>query len=124
MDEIANLKAFLNDPWLLKDDKKTVQVLVPKVVVTIPPPPVQVTVTSNSLGVDGDASAAAEMLSVQNKRAALQKKATAASLVAEDYARRFESGETMVRSFFVRFRFQFFCSGGYVVSVCYEMRWN
>ena len=86
MDEIARLKEFLDDPWLIRDGKKTVQVLVPKVAVAPPPP--QVTVTPNL---------AEEMLSAQNKRAALQRKAAAASLVAEDYARRFESGDTVVR---------------------------
>ncbi|XP_024984459.1 uncharacterized protein LOC112520343 [Cynara cardunculus var. scolymus] len=91
LEEIARLKEFLDDPWLIKNDKKTVQVLVPKVAVAPPPP--QVTVTPNVAVVDGNA--AEEMLSAQNKRAALQRKAAAASLVAEDYARRFESGETV-----------------------------
>ncbi|CAI9269772.1 unnamed protein product [Lactuca saligna] len=92
LEEIDRLKAFLDDPWLIKDDKKRVQVLVPKVDVTPPPP--QLTVTPNAVVVDGGCEDAAdEMLSAQNKRAAMQKKAAAASLVAEDYARRFESGD-------------------------------
>ncbi|KAI3742910.1 hypothetical protein L1987_60608 [Smallanthus sonchifolius] len=86
--EIARLKAFLDDPWLIKDEKKTVQVLVPKVTVA-PQPPVPVTASLVS-----DGGAAEEMLSAQNKRAVMQKKA-AAALVAEDYARRFESGEAV-----------------------------
>lgn len=102
MEEIDRLKAFLDDPWLIKDDKKRVQVLVPKVDVTPPPP--QVTVTPNAVVFDGGCEDAAdEMLSAQNKRAAMQKKAAAASLVAEDYARRFESGDPEVRWFFVIF---------------------
>nr|XP_043609846.1 uncharacterized protein LOC122581665 [Erigeron canadensis] len=95
LNEITNLKSFLDDPWRIKDDKRTVQVLVPKVVVAPPPPvPVQAApAVPNSVAVvDGDD--AAEMLSAQNKRAAMQKQAAAASLVAEDFARRFESGET------------------------------
>ncbi|KAI3510847.1 hypothetical protein L1887_17984 [Cichorium endivia] len=94
LEEIDRLKAFLDDPWLIRDGKRTVQVLVPKVDVTPPPP--QVTVTPNPVFVDGSREdAAEEMLSAQNKRAAMQKKAAAASLVAEDYARRFESGDTV-----------------------------
>lgn len=93
VDQIARLKAFLDDPWLIKDEKRTVQVLVPKVTVVVQPP--VVTVNRNRVVLDG--GDAEEMLSVQNKRAVLQKQAAAASLVAEDFARRFESGETVVR---------------------------
>ncbi|XP_071720632.1 uncharacterized protein [Rutidosis leptorrhynchoides] len=92
VDEIAKLKAFLDDPWLIKDDKRTIQVLVPKVIVAPPLAPPQVTVVVKpAVVVDGDA--AAEMLSAQKKRVVLQKQAAAASFVAEDFARRFESGE-------------------------------
>lgn len=89
LDEIAKLKSFLEDPWAVKDDKKTVQVLVPKVTVVPAPPQPRVTV-------DPAVFEAEEMLSARNKRAAMQKKAAAASLVAEDYARRFELGEPVV----------------------------
>ncbi|XP_071690075.1 uncharacterized protein [Rutidosis leptorrhynchoides] len=92
VDEIEKLKAFLDDPWLIKDEKRTVQVLVPKVIVAPSPAPPQVSVISKSAAAV-DADAAAEMLSAQNKRVALQKQAAAASLVAEDFARAFESGE-------------------------------
>ncbi|XP_076952187.1 uncharacterized protein LOC143625836, partial [Bidens hawaiensis] len=88
LDEIAKLKSFLEDPWSVKDEKKTVQVLVPKVTVVPAPPQPRMTV-------DPAVLEAEEMLSARNKRAAMQKKAAAASLVAEDYARRFESGETV-----------------------------
>ncbi|KAL7204405.1 hypothetical protein ACSBR2_017472 [Camellia fascicularis] len=82
-EEVSRVEDFLKDPWLLTvRAKATVQVAVPKVVAP-PPPPVAV-----GLG-DGDGE---EMLSAQRKRAAMQRKAAAASLVAEDYARRFESG--------------------------------
>ena len=59
--------------------------------------------------VDDEAAAAA---SAQAKRAALQRKAAAAMVAAEDYARRFESGDLAVRFFefgpnFVFFRY--FC---------------
>ncbi|KAI3739584.1 hypothetical protein L2E82_29993 [Cichorium intybus] len=75
------MKAFLDEPWLIRDGKRTVKVLVPRV--DVKPPPPQVTVTPNVVVADGSRD---EMLSVQNKRAAMQKKAAAASLVAEDYA--------------------------------------
>ncbi|KAF5952566.1 hypothetical protein HYC85_010510 [Camellia sinensis] len=79
LEEVSRVEDFLKDPWLLTvRAKATVQVAVPKVVAP-PPPPVAV-----GLG-DGDGE---EMLSAQRKRAAMQRKAAAASLVAEDYARR------------------------------------
>ncbi|KAD3336731.1 hypothetical protein E3N88_32250 [Mikania micrantha] len=93
LEEIDRLKAFLDDPWLIKDEKKTVQVLVPKVVVAPHPVQPRMTVTANRTAVDGGAGE--EMLLVQNKRAVMQKKAAVASFVAEDYARRFESRETV-----------------------------
>ncbi|GAB4828072.1 hypothetical protein Ancab_034987 [Ancistrocladus abbreviatus] len=84
VEEIQNLEEFLKDPWLLRvRERGTVQVLVPKVVPPPPPPPVSADVA------DG---AADELLSAQTKRVALQKKAAVASLAAEDFARRFESG--------------------------------
>ncbi|XP_021852386.1 uncharacterized protein [Spinacia oleracea] len=85
--EISRLQDFLKDPWLIRvKDGATIQVPVPKVVPPPPPPPV-------SAVIDGDDLAAAEeLLSAQTKRVALQKKAAVASMAAEDYARRFESG--------------------------------
>ncbi|KAJ0735213.1 putative [histone H3]-lysine(4) N-trimethyltransferase chromatin regulator PHD family [Helianthus annuus] len=91
LDEIARLKAFLEDPWLIKGEKKTVQVVVPKVTVVVPPVRPRLSVDPAVL----DGSEAEEMLSARSKRAAVQKQAAAALLVAEDYARRFESGETV-----------------------------
>ncbi|KAI3720646.1 hypothetical protein L2E82_31637 [Cichorium intybus] len=52
------LKAFLDDPWLIRDGKRTVQILVPKIDVTPPPP--QVTVTPNAVVVDGSREDVAE----------------------------------------------------------------
>ncbi|GJS97127.1 zinc finger, FYVE/PHD-type containing protein [Tanacetum coccineum] len=63
------------------DDKSTVQVLVPKVAVVVRD---EVSLRDVPV-VDGDVA----------KRAALQKEAAAASIVAEDFARRFESGEAV-----------------------------
>lgn len=69
----------------MKDDKSnTVEVLVPKVAVVVRDE------VSDVVVADGDVA----------KRAALQKEAAAASIVAEDFARRFESGEAVVRGCF------------------------
>ncbi|KAL9241317.1 hypothetical protein vseg_015442 [Gypsophila vaccaria] len=100
--EIDRIEEFLKDPWLFRvKDGATVQVPVPKLAPPPPPPP------SAVVNVDSDdaaaaaaavaaaaaaAAAAEEELSAQTKRAALQKKAAVASLAAEDFARRFESG--------------------------------
>ncbi|KAK6933815.1 hypothetical protein RJ641_036709 [Dillenia turbinata] len=85
LEEISRVEEFLKDPWLLRvRERSTVQVLVPKVVTT--PAPLSV---NDEFG-GGDAE---ELLSAQTKRAAIQRKAAAASLFAEDYARRFESGD-------------------------------
>ncbi|KAK1401175.1 histone-lysine N-methyltransferase 2D [Heracleum sosnowskyi] len=97
-DDIAKLQQFIKDPWLLRAcEDATVQVLVPKVVVA--PAPVPVTVKEAAVKdvmvkevavIDRDAE---ELVSAQNKRAAMQKKAAVASLVAEDYVRRMEIGD-------------------------------
>lgn len=103
LEEVFRIEEFIKDPWLLKAEvNATVQVKVPKVAIVVPPPllppPIQVS-ASGSVGDGtgvGDVDEAALAISAQTKRAALQKKAAAASLVAEDYARRFESGEVAV----------------------------
>ncbi|KAH9611987.1 hypothetical protein KSS87_007149 [Heliosperma pusillum] len=88
--EISRLEDFLKDPWLFRvKDGATVQVPVPTLPPP-PPPPILPPVLSNID--DAAATAAQELLSAQTKRAALQKKAASASLAAEDFARRFESG--------------------------------
>uniref|UniRef100_A0A5B7APH1 Uncharacterized protein n=1 Tax=Davidia involucrata TaxID=16924 RepID=A0A5B7APH1_DAVIN len=91
LDEVARVEEFLKDPWLLRvKENGTVQVAVPKVVAP-PPPPLPEAVGDGGgvgSGIDGE-----ELLSAQTKRAAMQRKAAVASLVAEDYARRFESGD-------------------------------
>ena len=96
LQEVARVEQFLKDPWLIKArENATVQVKVPKVPVSqaLPPPPPQ-------LAADVSAVVVGEEASAQVKRAALQKQAAAASLVAEDYARRFESGDLEVNAFF------------------------
>lgn len=106
LEEVIRIEEFINDPWLLKAEANaTVQVKVPKVAIVVPPPllppPIQVSASGSvgdGVGV-GDVDEAALAISAQTKRAALQKRAAAASLVAEDYVRRFESGEVAV-SFF------------------------
>lgn len=113
--QVLRIEEFIKDPWLLKAEANaTVQVKVPKVVVVapppLPPPPVAVlkattvVIPAKDAGGDGDGDGdeAALASSAQAKRMALQKKAAAASLVAEDFARRFESGE-MVVSFLIHF---------------------
>lgn len=120
--QVLRIEEFIKDPWLLKAEANaTVQVKVPKVVVVappplpLPPPPVAVlkattvVIPAKDAGGDGsgDGDEAALASSAQAKRMALQKKAAAASLVAEDFARRFESGEMVVS--FLR---HFFLFGG------------
>ncbi|PIN14085.1 putative transcription factor HALR/MLL3, involved in embryonic development [Handroanthus impetiginosus] len=97
LQEVAVVEQFLNDPWLIKArENATVQVKVPKVVVSpaqLPQPPQFSTVPAAAVGGEESALSAA---SAQVKRVALQKQAAAASMVAEDYARRFESGDLTV----------------------------
>ncbi|KAK9283559.1 hypothetical protein L1049_011807 [Liquidambar formosana] len=92
LEEVFRVEEFLKDPWGLRvGEKGTVQVAVPRVVKPPPPPPVVVVGTGDGgVGGGGDAE---EMLSAQTKRVAMQKKAAVASMVAEDFARRFESGD-------------------------------
>uniref|UniRef100_A0A803P3Q7 Uncharacterized protein n=1 Tax=Cannabis sativa TaxID=3483 RepID=A0A803P3Q7_CANSA len=102
LDEIRKVEEFVKDPWgiRVREEKGgTIQVAVPRIE---PPPPLLVPPSSvyqpvvSILGdvvvniVDDEAAAAA---SAQAKRAALQRKAAAAMVAAEDYARRFESGD-------------------------------
>ncbi|KAM0050407.1 putative [histone H3]-lysine(4) N-trimethyltransferase chromatin regulator PHD family [Helianthus debilis subsp. tardiflorus] len=94
LEAAARVEAIFNDRSLIYGKSETVEVLVPKVVVM--PPPAMASQPIGSLDVvvvDGDV---AEELSVQSKRFVMQKKAAAASVVAEDYARRFESGDVAV----------------------------
>ncbi|GER37895.1 PHD finger family protein [Striga asiatica] len=85
LEEVARVEQFLSDPWLIKArENATIQVRVPKVVA--PPTPVQ----------PQPAHEEALAASAQVKRAALQKQAAAVSVVAEDYAKKFESGDLMI----------------------------
>ncbi|XP_015881634.3 uncharacterized protein LOC107417540 isoform X1 [Ziziphus jujuba] len=90
LEEVRKVEEFLKDPWgiRVREEKGTVQVAVPRV--APPPPPPQPLVPVVADGVDEEAALA---MSAQNKRAALQRKAAAAMVAAEDYARRFESGD-------------------------------
>ena len=91
LDEVARVEEFFKDPWLLRvRDEGTVQVAVPKVVPPPPPP-----VAGECGGGCGDPDELS--LSAMTKRVALQRKAAVASMAAEDYARRFESGDFTVR---------------------------
>ncbi|KZV43036.1 hypothetical protein F511_21432 [Dorcoceras hygrometricum] len=94
LQEVARVEQFLNDPWLIKGrENATIQVKVPKVIVA-PAPLAQVPATPE-VGCAAGEGVAASDASEKVKRAALQKQAAAASSVAEDYARRFESGDKM-----------------------------
>ncbi|CAI9279010.1 unnamed protein product [Lactuca saligna] len=101
LEAASRVDAIFKNPSLIYGKPKSVQVLVPKVVVASPPPlplppPIQAIVTPNAsaiVDVGGVGDAAEELLSAQTKRAAMQKKAAAASVAAEDFARRFESGD-------------------------------
>ncbi|KAL5719758.1 hypothetical protein ACHQM5_012500 [Ranunculus cassubicifolius] len=104
LEEICRVEEFLDDPLAIKGKENgTVQVLVPKV---IPPPVPAATVVdvvtasvATPIVVEGFGNGGGdveEMLSIQSKRIALQKKAVAASIAAEDYARKFETGALIV----------------------------
>ncbi|KAJ7982220.1 Histone-lysine N-methyltransferase [Quillaja saponaria] len=88
LEEVVKLEEFLKDPLGIKAREKdpTVLVVVPKVV---PPPPQLQPVVDGVVAGD----AVDESLSAQTKRVVLQRKAAAAMVAAEDYARRFESGD-------------------------------
>ncbi|XP_073025371.1 uncharacterized protein [Primulina eburnea] len=94
LQEVARVEQFLNDPWLIKArENATCQVKVPKVIVspaTLPQIP-----ETPAVGCRAGEGVAASDASAKVKRAGLQKQAAASSSVAEDYARRFESGDKM-----------------------------
>ncbi|KAL8171488.1 hypothetical protein V2J09_023292 [Rumex salicifolius] len=90
--EISKLQEFLTDPWFSRVTAGgTVQIPVPKV--TPPPPPPVVHANVADSAVASAQAGAEELLSAQTKRAALQRRAAVASMAAEDFARRFESGD-------------------------------
>ncbi|KAF9592739.1 hypothetical protein IFM89_017309 [Coptis chinensis] len=111
LDDVFKVEQFFNDPWCVKvnKDSQTVQVLVPKVVVP-PPAPLPIHIGNSNAAVDvvvvnkevvesgggGDGEREEkEMLSLQAKRIALQKQAFEASIAAEEYVRKIESGVLM-----------------------------
>ncbi|XP_042480311.1 histone-lysine N-methyltransferase 2C-like, partial [Macadamia integrifolia] len=88
LEGIFRVEEFLNDPWSVRARQKgTVQVAVPRIVSSAPP--VVIAIADGAAVGDADGE---EILSAQRKRVAMQKKAVAASLAAEDYAWRFETG--------------------------------
>ncbi|KAK9128708.1 hypothetical protein Syun_017505 [Stephania yunnanensis] len=107
LEEVFRVEDFLKDPWLLRPKigdgdgdgggvAGTLQVLVPRVVPPPPPPPLP-PVVDDEFGAD-----LGELLSERSKRAVLQKRGVAASLAAEDYARRSaEELETQLSLYFV-----------------------
>lgn len=85
LNDVALLTDFISAGTTANDATATVQVAVPKVV---PPPPEALPVAG------GDALD--ESASMKAKRVALQRKGAAAMIAAEEYARRFESGDVLV----------------------------
>ncbi|KAK2637037.1 hypothetical protein Ddye_031829 [Dipteronia dyeriana] len=106
LDEVVLVEEFVRDPWRKARvskgiDHDTVQVAVPEVVLPPPPPAVVVVVAADGggggcCGGATDAAEAAAAANAQTKRVVLQRKAAAAMVAAEDYARRFESGDIAV----------------------------
>lgn len=96
---MLKVQEFLKDPSGIRarDDGRTVQVVVPRVAPPPPPPPQPIppSVVGDAVAAVDDESAAAA--TAQAKRAALQRKAAADMVAAEDFARRFESGDLSVR---------------------------
>ncbi|KAE8677476.1 hypothetical protein F3Y22_tig00111506pilonHSYRG00081 [Hibiscus syriacus] len=87
LQEVIQLEAFFKDPWGVRVAREgTVQVPVPKVA----------PIPAGDGGGGGGADTVDE--SAQAKRLALQRKAAAAMVAAEDYARRVESGDITVAS--------------------------
>ncbi|KAE8701622.1 germination-related protein [Hibiscus syriacus] len=85
--EVIQVEGFLKDPWGVRVSReRTVQVPVPKVA----------PVPSGDGGGGGGADSVYE--SAQAKRPALPRKAAAAMVAAEDYARRVELGDILVAS--------------------------
>ncbi|WOL11695.1 hypothetical protein Cni_G20459 [Canna indica] len=85
LEEIGALEEFLRDPWTVRpaaeeEEEETVQVWVPRVVPVVAPPSAVVD--------DGGGGGAGD----DAKRALLQRQALAASVAAEDYVRRLETG--------------------------------
>ncbi|MCI09198.1 hypothetical protein A2U01_0030281, partial [Trifolium medium] len=84
LEDVTVLGDFLSDNKRKEDG--TIQVVVPKVV---PPPPEIVPVSGGDVLND-------ESASMKAKRVALQRKGAAAMIAAEEYARKFESGDLLL----------------------------
>ncbi|KAJ0095209.1 hypothetical protein Patl1_17175 [Pistacia atlantica] len=99
--EVVLVEQFLDDPWgkiRVSKEGSTVQVSVPELPQPPPPPQQPVVVDGPSAAAADAAEEAAAAVSAQTKRVALQRKAAAAMVAAEDYARRFESGDIALAS--------------------------
>lgn len=101
MKEVGRVEEFLKDPREARVSREgTVQVQVPKVIPAPTPILVAAAVDGDGGGLagagGGDVGDEAIAVSAHTKRVALQKKAAAAMVAAEDYARRFESGDIAV----------------------------
>ncbi|KAG8646288.1 hypothetical protein MANES_10G140700v8 [Manihot esculenta] len=103
--QVSRIDEFLKDPLGIRDSKEesTVQVLVPKVEPVPAAPALTFGVAGDGGGGGGGGGGVVgddlgEEASAQTKRVALQRKAAAAMVAAEDYARRFESGDLAVGS--------------------------
>ncbi|RZC77507.1 hypothetical protein C5167_001681 [Papaver somniferum] len=103
LDGIIKVEELFKDPsWSIRvGDKETIQVSVPKVV-----KPIQtstILVVANKTAIDGSndvygcggSGGDDELLSIQKKQASLQRKADVSSLAAEDFVRRFETGNLL-----------------------------
>ena len=87
LQEVIRVEEFLKDPWGVRVSREgTVQVPVPRVA----------PVPAGDGGGGGDAVEEEALVSAQAKRLALQRKAAAAMVAAEDYARKVESGDIAV----------------------------
>ncbi|CAI0404675.1 unnamed protein product [Linum tenue] len=112
--DVSRIEELWRDPSRIRaSNGATVQVLVPKIV-PAPPPPIPVPAAPTPVSVPtlapqlaggdggdvdlGGEDSAALSASAHTKRVALQKKAAATVVAAEDFARRFESGEAAVVS--------------------------
>ncbi|XP_077210118.1 PHD finger family protein isoform X2 [Tasmannia lanceolata] len=88
LEEVFRVEELLKDPWSIRaGGRVTVQVPVPRIV-----PPLVTTIAVDGFdgGGGGDGE---EILSAQKKRIAMQKKAVEESLAAEQYVRKFETGD-------------------------------
>eukprot|EP01018_Ginkgo_biloba_P032758 Gb_08461 [translate_table: standard] len=91
LDDITRLEKLLSNPGLLvAGGRETVEVLVPRISKDFKPKKKNQAFLGGLAQDDDDVD---ERLSTQTKQAAMRKRATLASLAAEDYARKYEQGD-------------------------------